>query len=901
MTTKFVKNKICQAILTSSTLVAVSLSSFSFANELEETEIIEVRGIRASLIKAMDVKRSADSVVDAITAEDIGKFPDQNVAESLQRISGVTIDRSNGEGTGVTVRGFGPAFNAVRYNNRLIATTNTGRDFDFQVLAPELISGVQIHKSPTADLVEGGIGSTINMEGARPLSNPGTTLVGSAKMTQQSISEQWSPRLSGLFSTTFNDDTMGLLFAAAYDDRETRIDRLDIQAGAYAYRKVDSDGVDGKDLFGRHPGKPNFTAEVENRERLSLAGTFQWRPTADHTITFDTMLIDFGNFQTRYGVQFSPEGGTVRLNPVLDDNGTFVKFNAPNNPNDVEVRPFQDDTETTMFGLNWQGTLSDQLSVELDIAYSEAENVNRKDQLTPGAFFEYTLDSTTGNTIPDIQTPGTNLEDPSLFQAHFVGLREQQRDDSVFELRFDVDYAVDMGMFESVQAGVYQSEREKSQLALSNQPTWCRLGCSRNTSKVDLPNSLFKPFPFDNYMEQEPGNFPRAWVTFDPNEFLALATNIDPEIANLAQSDRESFETKEDSTSLYARANFSGDLGTQAWSANIGLRYVSLERTTSGTAQDLVFNSSTIENPGGANLNFIGEKESLSVSKDFSTVLPSLNIRYDVTDDLVARFAASKVMTAPGMFASSVQSSVNGNFENFSISGSNPHLEPFQANQVDLSLEYYGENGNGASVGLFSKDITTGITQVSTNLDTGYDVPGLGRLLAIDNRFQNNDGGKITGLELAGLYNFAGMLDGYGIQANYTYADSSSGDNTTETDQSRLATFALPTEDGVEGFAKYSYNIIGFYEKEGFGIRLAYNWRDRFIYRANGGGNDAQYGRAYGQWDLNASYDLSEKVSMFFEGINLTDEGTIREQSFGRVFQVEYAGRRIGAGIRARF
>ncbi|WP_440906617.1 TonB-dependent receptor (plasmid) [Catenovulum sp. SX2] len=870
----------------------------------EPAEVIQVKGIRGSLLKSNDVKREAINVVDAITAEDIGKFPDQNLAESLQRITGVSIDRQNGEGTGVTVRGFGPTFNAVRYNNRTIATTNTERNFDFQIIAPELLTGVEVHKSPTADLSEGGIGATINMQAAKPLASPGTKLVISAKGTHQNISGKTSPQISGLYSTTWNDDSMGFLVGVSYSDKQSRIDRFDLQDVGYASTFIDTsdDGVSNDKVKGRHPNKPNFTAEVEERERLSIASTFQWRASDEHTITLDAMLIDFGNFQTRYGTQFSPEGGTVRTNHVQDENGTFVKFTAPNNPNDIEVRPFQDDTKTHLIGFNYQGILSSSLSVAADISYSKAENVHREDQLTPGARFNYEFDATTGNNIPDITTPGTNMQDPALFQAHFVGLREQQRQDSVLEARFDANLDLSIGILETLEAGYFLSDREKSQVGYVNNQNWCGLGCGRNADKFDLPNDLFKPFPFDNFMSQEPGNFPRAWATFDADEFLAFVEENAPDTLIMTKQAGQTFTTDEKSNSLYVKLNLGGELAAMPWSGNFGLRYVNIERTTSGVAQDIQFNSSTIVHQGGSNIAFVGEAEPLTAKKDFDTVLPSLNFKLELSDELILRASASKVMTPPGMSQSSVQMSTSGIFENFVINGSNPQLEPFQAKQFDLGLEYYADNGNAVSLGLFSKDITTGIEQSVTRIDTGYDVPTLGRLFALDNRYQNTDGGKISGFELALLHNFDYLpspFDGLGIQANYTYAKSSSNDKKDQSD--RLDNFALPTEEGVTGFAKNSYNLIAFYEKGDFGMRLAYNKRDRFILQGEGGGGDARYGQAYGQLDMSASYDISEDVAVFFEGTNLTDEGTIREQSYGRIYSVEYAGRRLGAGVRVNF
>ncbi|MDU0354892.1 TonB-dependent receptor plug domain-containing protein [Paraglaciecola aquimarina] len=199
-------------------------SNIAAAQEVDGTEVIQVSGIRSSLTESMDIKKNAASIQDSIVAEDIGKFPDQNVAESLQRISGVMISRTNGEGSKVTVRGFGPKFNAVKVNNRTIATTDRGRDFDFQVLPSELISGADVIKASRANIQEGSLGAYVNVSTARPLNNPGMHAVGSVNMKYNDLSAEADPKFSGIFSNTFEDDTIGLLVGFSRVESTSRID-----------------------------------------------------------------------------------------------------------------------------------------------------------------------------------------------------------------------------------------------------------------------------------------------------------------------------------------------------------------------------------------------------------------------------------------------------------------------------------------------------------------------------------------------------------------------------------------------------------------------------------------------------------------------------------------------------
>ena len=198
----------------------------SFAQEAEGVEVIEVRGFKNSLKESMLNKKAADVVSDGISAEDLGKFPDQNVAESLQRITGVAIDRSGGEGQFITVRGFGPQFNTVLVNGRQIATENQGREFSFDTLPAELISGADVYKSPVASMQEGGIGATVNVTTAKPFDFEGFAGAASAKGMYEELSEEITPQVSGLLTNRFLDDRLGLLFAASYQERKAQNNTL---------------------------------------------------------------------------------------------------------------------------------------------------------------------------------------------------------------------------------------------------------------------------------------------------------------------------------------------------------------------------------------------------------------------------------------------------------------------------------------------------------------------------------------------------------------------------------------------------------------------------------------------------------------------------------------------------
>ncbi|WP_286807086.1 TonB-dependent receptor plug domain-containing protein, partial [Marinimicrobium sp. UBA4209] len=219
------KNKLSSAII-------VAMSSLAGAQAIAQDaadgnfEEVVVTGIRGSLERSMDIKRDSSGVVDAISAEDMGKFPDTNVAESLQRITGVSIDRSGGEGQSVTVRGFGPSFNTVMVNGRQMATENQDRAFSFDTLSAELVRGVNVYKTSNPSMASGGIGSAIDVQTARPFDFNGLEMFGSIKGTYESLNEKTYPTVSGLISNTFADDTLGVLLAVSHSERENYVNSL---------------------------------------------------------------------------------------------------------------------------------------------------------------------------------------------------------------------------------------------------------------------------------------------------------------------------------------------------------------------------------------------------------------------------------------------------------------------------------------------------------------------------------------------------------------------------------------------------------------------------------------------------------------------------------------------------
>ena len=350
-------------------------------SQAQDEDVIIVTGIRSSIERASEVKRNSNGVVDAIAAEDIGKFPDLNVAESLQRISGVAIDRSGGEGQQVTIRGLGPQFNTTLLNGRQIATDSGGREFNFDTIAAEQITGATIFKSGQARLQEGGIGGTINLTTARPFDNKGFQLAASVKGVYETLSEETAPAASLLISNTFADDTFGILAAVSYQQRKVQINR--IETAGWRPGQTISNNTDGVLFENAYiPRNWDQIVDEQDRERINASIAMQWAPSEDLTLTFDGFVSKFevDSLVTDLASWFEPDrvgSGTI------DANGTLTSFTqevglsgGSGDPATDFVSHTRNSRDVTNFGygLNADWDITPNFNGSFDVFYSSAEN-----------------------------------------------------------------------------------------------------------------------------------------------------------------------------------------------------------------------------------------------------------------------------------------------------------------------------------------------------------------------------------------------------------------------------------------------------------------------------------------------------------------------------------------------
>ena len=951
---------------------AISANS-AFAQDAQpnkDVEVIEVSGIRSSVAKSMDVKRSSAGVVDAISAEDIGDFPDTNLAESLQRITGVSIDRSGGEGQLITVRGFGPQFNTVLVNGRQMASENDSRAFSFDTIASELVSSLDVHKTSTATMQSGGVGSTININTARPFALNGFKMAGSVKGVYDENSEETTPQFSGLISNTFNDDTFGVLLAVSHQERETRLNQAQMDGWLENVGVPNPVTQSGDAWTGNVFSPRNYDHKVtfEERTRTNANLVFQYAPNDKLVVTADALYSDFdveseatsyGHWFTAPNIQGVGDDGSLfdengnRRSPTVDANGTIVDlYQEVGLATDMHAKTFDRLTDTYAIGLNFDYQYSDNLNLSFDLSHSEAEreaNNGGGDQLSLIGYANRVRFQVDDNILPVASmfaSPNDNIYsgqqeldgaivtgpdgfpiyNPALIpdgvsnhldeansRAHVMLRRGWAVEDEVSQLRFDGEYVTDGSGLTEIRFGAQYSTETKSLTRWDNEGVGIHCTYCGYPDLPEIPAG--SQYVFDagsDFLSDVSGSgrMPTSWLAHDGEANFAFlesyyqSVNGDS-ISFDAVRRNNSFEVEEDIISTYMEFDFEGEVADMFLSATAGVRYEMTDVTVNGTQAPIT--GLTILDQTEMLAGF-GDAQSIATESDYDVLLPNFSVRLEITDDLIARFAASSTITRPTLNSMSpvtVITTTRQGGDLTSTSG-NPALEPFKSDNLDLSLEYYYDEASYASIGYFRKlvsnfivnsqedktfELADGSLLTDPSTGTNASAPDAGDDVAVfTNTLPNNgEDATVDGFELALQHTFD---NGFGVLANGTIVDS----------DAELDPFDINQVFALTGLSD-SYNLVAFYETDDYQIRLAYNWRDEFVQSlTQGQGDGPTIVESYQQLDISGSYSVTDNVEIFFEGINLTEEFVHKRGRFSNhLLLVEDSGRRWAFGVRGNF
>ncbi len=849
---------------------------------------IVVTGIRASLQESINVKRAASNIVDVITAQDIGKLPDQNVAESMSRISGVQITRREGDGSTFTVRGISQ--NRLEINGRTLLGPGAGGNASLESISPEIISSIVVSKSPTADMPEGALGATVNLKTKRPLDLADLVVSGRLQGAYTDQADHLGYRGSALVSKNFSD-TLGVLASAAYSNTHTRGYSFD-SGGWSRTNNIDGngDGVNDPGLF-----RPNrFMARIFDRaeQRLTLNSSIQYRPADKWEIVLDGTYSRLKRERQSANYQVLLNDNDVGA--VADKDGTIVSGTF----NNVIVRPLVYDEPTEFRSTNLGASTKydgDIVKVSADASYSKGRGTDGG----PGASFTYVvvpragrvasaaIDFSKGNAVPNLAlTSNFDVNDPAQYQLASVFDGDNVTNNTGYDGRVDFTILSRWGPLQSIQVG---SRYEKIQF-YSETPQSLPSAASlvgkhdRNGDGIITVDEL----PGLDYNDRQGSFFPGVGGDF-PRDILG--GTVDKNVARDAfglpvpRADAIPFgrvsikDVEQDTLAFYARANVAGTIGGLPLAGNAGVRYITFERISSG---------------------YLSDTQPTLAKSRFDYWLPSANASLDLRNNLIFRLAAAKVVARPNL------NDVGVSFVPLLVSrtGSrgNPTLRPFEATQYDATLEWYFAPSSALTVAGFYKNVdsfTINVTQsefiggLSDQIE-----PSTGQPYGLFQITQpiNGCSGKIKGFEVAfqqSLRFLPAPFDNLGVQANYTYVDS----KTPLIDEATKTALPLP------GLSKNSYNLIGFYEDKTFMLRVAYIRRSKYLIGqggANSGGSP--YAAARGQLDMSGQVNLTKTVRLTIEGINLTREVDRQYlQTPQRLFYSAREDRRVFFGVAATF
>ncbi|WP_426023761.1 TonB-dependent receptor [Brevundimonas sp. PWP3-1b1] len=871
------------------------------ADQAQQVDEIVVVGTRGSIARAVGLKRESGTVQDSISALELGMFPDDNVADSLSHITGVSISRTaGGEGQSVSVRGLGPEYTLSTFNGRILATDGAGRDFAYDVLPSDVISGADVIKGAEAANTEGAIGGLINLRSASPFDQRGQHGIIRVEGDRNQMSELDGSKLSAVYSNTFFDDTFGLILGVVSERRD---DRSDVAGNDGGWTRnpdptdeswlwgnawggnIDPNGngeldVEEYGLIG--PGQFRVGSILEKKKRTAYTAKLEWRPTDNFRLVVDGLSTKLDSPQVGYQQSFYTLYAPGRWSNMVINDGIVTSFDMANPDPEQRLNPelLNQTTyrvvETQLYGVNAQWDVTDSLTLTGDV-YRSTSNRNSGGQdsyvvlrMNQANTAQIALN---GAYVPDVTInfdDGRDLSSglangeftDSDFNTHYFSLAGDNIEDEITGAAFNGRWTAGIGWLDNVQFGVNYTDRRKSRDLVNNSLTG---GADYYSGTYainvgDLGGGVISnSFTFPNFMSEVNAKFPRTFLAFDVASYQAALAAYDGTprpggggvydyaAAAPVWNPLQSYRVSEESWAGFLQANLSGE----RWSGNVGVRVV--QTNTSAQAWDAKI-LDIIEN-GAFNYTAVyDDPTAITQDNDYTYVLPSINLNYRITEELRLRLGAAKTMARPSvetLAPTNTTESVSwGEFTQ--IYGGNAALKPYSAVQYDASLEYYFRPNSIFNIAVFKKDIED---QITTSWEPGQDIGVPGYLFNVQ-RPINGDTAEVHGVEV-GLQHF--LDNGLGVRAQYTRNWSKS--------------YVGDLERPLEGIAPSVYSLGLFYERGPLSMSASADHTDGFVTAIN------VLGEGYNEeadpitWvTAHISYKVTDNIDISLEGQNLLDE-----------------------------
>jgi iron complex outermembrane receptor protein len=850
-----------------STTDPIDLENNVEGSPIAEGEDIIVTGIRASLARASEIKRESPQIIDVITAEDVGKLPDANVAEALQRVTGVQITRVFGEGQAVSIRGLQQVRVEVDgrtllgWSARLSPPENDqlGRSSGLDSVPSSLFGRLEVRKTPLASQAEGGLGGTVNLVTPKPFDFKKPTASVRVQGVYSENSDEFEPAITGFATTTFGDGRFGILLAGEYQKRTSTVQAF--ERNNFLNRNYTAAGVT---TVRETPVLLQYENFVVDRSRLGLNGALQFQVTPEFVVTADALYskLTTGRYQDFFSFRL-PTGTNPVTNAVVED-GAVVAGNT-NGTITTAGQIRNEPVESYLYGLNGRYE-SDGLTLQADGYYSKStidqtiQIITLQANNTVAGSFDFR-----DNTIPSLTlSPSFDPTNYASYRPAGNGIRSNRLLGLLEEYtgRLDASYETDEGV--TIAAGVRYTDLHAKTNAYRSQVTPSRAEIEPYLAVVQT----------GDFLPDIGGNFPRSFLTTTPtfdfvfNRAQAAQPNPDPnDRSTLLPNAQRDYDLSEKTLAAYLMVSGEGEIAGLPYRANAGVR-IAQTRLSVDTFLN-VGNTSTL----------------VTDESSYTKVLPSANITFNVTKDLLVRVSGSQTLQRASV--ADLAPSLFFNAANLSVTGGNAELEPPISTQADISVEYYTGRTSLISGALFYKSVENFIANfVTSGIDLELDP--FGRELTFS-RPENLGSAKIKGFEI-GIQQFLDFLpsplDGFGIIANYTYSDSE--------DNSGFPLVAV---------SKNSYNLVGLYEKGPFSARLAYNYRDEAVFEFSEGRPSLIGPRS--QLDAQIGFDITKNIALSLQAQNLIpkDSATKEYSNFNTTALNSYAlsERRFSVGLRAKF
>ncbi len=892
-----------------------------------ELDTVTVTGYRASVEKALDIKRGEAGMVDAVVAEDIGKFPDSNLAESLQRIPGVVITRDGGEGRQITVRGLGPDFTRVRINGmEALSTvgssdgqggTNRSRGFDFNVFASDLFSQLIARKTASADVEEGSLGATVDLRTARPFDYDGFTLVTNVQTAYNDASQAAMPRFAGLIANSWADGKIGALLSVAYSERETVEEGTGTVRWANARANTPTNTANPKGVgfagcaagTAPFPGVcsdqvytprfPRYTLMEHDQKRLGVTGSLQFKPSDRTTFSLDMLYSKIDAQRDEKYIEangLSKTGADGKAQIVVRDgvieNGALVYAKMDNVDIRAENRHDEWSTDFYQVSLDGEHRLTDSFTLSGRVGTSRSKHDNpvqatiMMDKLdVQGYSYDYR-----GNANKPVFNYGVSPTDPNGWTLSTIRLRQNYVTNEFNNGELDFSWVIGPSFTLSggVQGKNYsfdsmERRRVGNETVVPNFSTGNRIVPADMTELASLGGLAGSP---GTWVVPNFGAIANMFGVLNGEGIYALV-DYAASMRGVEEQDR----------SGWLMGKFSTEIGSIPVYGNLGVRYVRTKQTSSGIA------------------TASGTPVAATVTREYNDTLPSLNVVAELTPDFLLRFAAAKVMSRPGLGSLTPGVTVNVSGSARTVSGGNPMLDPVRAKSYDLGLEWYFDEGAMLGATVFYKDIGSYIQNTKETrvyADSGLPASLLDNLNASpSDEFTftvpvNTPGGKLQGVELNYVQPFTflpGKWSNLGTQLNYTYVDSDI--------QYLLSSGAAAQKAAMTGQSKNSWNATLFYEGERFSGRVSATNRNDYLIQVPGteAGFNSDANGVHGQSgttivDASIHYRISDQLELSLEGANLTNEAQeswVANPSVSLPLEYSQTGRTYTLGLRYRF